>query len=102
VVGDVRMPFLQLLAMIGEQFDDGEEVCGVVLQIRSKEDRIAIWTKTANNETAQVSLLFKTSCLFMVCICLTRQLVADEIGCFKVKCVSSVSVLRGSLFVLVP
>lgn len=45
-----------LLAMIGEQFDDGEEVCGVVLQIRSKEDRIAIWTKTANNETAQVNL----------------------------------------------
>lgn len=54
------MSYLQLLAMIGEQFDDGEEVCGVVLQIRSKEDRIAIWTKTANNETAQVSLRSST------------------------------------------
>lgn len=49
---------MQLLAMIGEQFDDGEEVCGVVLQIRSKEDRIAIWTKTASSEAAQVGAAF--------------------------------------------
>eukprot|EP00244_Chara_vulgaris_P006778 TRINITY_DN2558_c0_g1_i1.p1 TRINITY_DN2558_c0_g1~~TRINITY_DN2558_c0_g1_i1.p1 ORF type:complete len:234 (-),score=41.83 TRINITY_DN2558_c0_g1_i1:208-909(-) len=45
-----------LLAMIGEQFADGEEVCGAVVSVRVKQDRIAIWTKTASNESAQMSI----------------------------------------------
>ncbi|OAY68362.1 Eukaryotic translation initiation factor 4E-1 [Ananas comosus] len=45
-----------LLAMIGEQFDYGDEICGAVVSIRGKQERIAVWTKNAANETAQVSI----------------------------------------------
>ncbi|KAF8646864.1 hypothetical protein HU200_065669 [Digitaria exilis] len=45
-----------LLAMIGEQFDYGDEICGAVVSVRGKQERIAIWTKNAANETAQVSI----------------------------------------------
>ena len=46
----------QLLAVIGEQFDGdaSNEICGVVINIRNKQDRLSIWTKTASNESAQV------------------------------------------------
>jgi translation initiation factor 4E len=43
------------LAMIGEQFDEGDEICGAVVSVR-RQDKIAIWTKTASNEAAQVSI----------------------------------------------
>lgn len=52
--------WVQLLAMIGEQFDEGEEICGVVVSVRRAQDKIAIWTKTASNEAAQVCA---TQCL---------------------------------------
>ncbi|KAL6853985.1 hypothetical protein ACP4OV_020014 [Aristida adscensionis] len=45
-----------LLAMIGEQFDHGDEICGAVVSVRAKQERIAIWTKNAANETAQISI----------------------------------------------
>lgn len=45
-----------LLAMIGEQFDQGEQVCGAVASVRGKADRVAIWTRLASNEDLQVSL----------------------------------------------
>ncbi|KAL5672443.1 hypothetical protein ACJX0J_016749, partial [Zea mays] len=45
-----------LLAMIGEQFDYGDEICGAVVSVRGKQERIAIWTKNAANEAAQVSI----------------------------------------------
>ena len=46
--------FVQLLACIGEQFSEGEEICGVVVNVRAKQDRLCIWTKSASNEAAQV------------------------------------------------
>jgi translation initiation factor 4E len=45
-----------LLAMIGEQFDEGDEICGAVVSVRARQDKISIWTKTASNEAAQVSI----------------------------------------------
>ncbi len=45
---------LQVLACIGEQFTDGDEICGVAVVIRSKGDRIELWTKTSTNEAVQV------------------------------------------------
>jgi hypothetical protein len=39
-----------VLACIGEQFDEGDEVCGVTVNIRQGKDRIELWTKTAANE----------------------------------------------------
>nr|AGI41304.1 eukaryotic translation initiation factor 4E [Phaseolus vulgaris]AGI41305.1 eukaryotic translation initiation factor 4E [Phaseolus vulgaris]AGI41306.1 eukaryotic translation initiation factor 4E [Phaseolus vulgaris]AGI41307.1 eukaryotic translation initiation factor 4E [Phaseolus vulgaris] len=45
-----------LLAMIGEQFDYGDEICGAVVNVRNRQDKISIWTKNASNEAAQMSI----------------------------------------------
>ncbi|XP_010910249.3 eukaryotic translation initiation factor 4E-1 [Elaeis guineensis] len=45
-----------LLAMIGEQFDYGDEICGAVVSVRGKQEKVALWTKNAANETAQLSI----------------------------------------------
>ncbi|KAJ6842649.1 eukaryotic translation initiation factor 4E-1-like [Iris pallida] len=45
-----------LLAMIGEQFDNGDEICGAVVNVRGKQERISIWTKNAANEATQLSI----------------------------------------------
>jgi len=41
--------------MIGEQFDYGDEICGAVVNVRNRQDKISIWTKNASNEAAQVT-----------------------------------------------
>ncbi|XP_042479897.1 eukaryotic translation initiation factor 4E-1-like [Macadamia integrifolia] len=45
-----------LLAMIGEQFDHGDEICGAVVNVRGKHDKIYLWTKNASHEAAQTSI----------------------------------------------
>ncbi|KAF6156254.1 hypothetical protein GIB67_030257 [Kingdonia uniflora] len=45
-----------LMALIGEQFDESDEICGVVASVRQMQDRIALWTKTAANEAVQMSI----------------------------------------------
>ncbi|KAI3429655.1 hypothetical protein D9Q98_005740 [Chlorella vulgaris] len=45
-----------VLGSIGEQFDDGEEICGIVVNVRPKQDRISVWTKTAANEALQTNV----------------------------------------------
>lgn len=45
-----------VLACIGEQFDEGDEICGIVVNVRPKNNRIAVWTRTASNEAAQISI----------------------------------------------
>jgi len=42
-----------VLACIGEQFSEGEEICGIAVNIRPRGDRIELWTKTASNEALQ-------------------------------------------------
>lgn len=49
-----RSSALQVMATIGEQFTEGDEICGVAVNIRQKGDRIEMWTKTSSNEAAQV------------------------------------------------
>lgn len=46
-------PFLtQLLCLIGESFEEySREVCGAVINIRTKGDKIAVWTREAENQT---------------------------------------------------
>ncbi|KAK6123942.1 hypothetical protein DH2020_042287 [Rehmannia glutinosa] len=44
---------LWLLAMIGEQFDYRDEICGAVVNVRAGQEKISIWTKNAVNEAAQ-------------------------------------------------
>ncbi|KAG2303894.1 hypothetical protein Bca4012_062944 [Brassica carinata] len=45
-----------LLALVGEQFEHGDEICGAVLNFRARGDKISIWTKNAANEKAQLSI----------------------------------------------
>ncbi|XP_004587630.2 eukaryotic translation initiation factor 4E type 1B [Ochotona princeps] len=41
-----------LLCLIGESFEEhSREVCGAVLNIRTKGDKIAVWTREAENQT---------------------------------------------------
>lgn len=42
------------MALIGEQFEDSDDICGVVASVRARQDKVALWTKTASNEAAQV------------------------------------------------
>lgn len=47
------MFFLQLLCLVGEAFDDhSDDVCGAVINIRAKGDKIAIWTTDYENKEA--------------------------------------------------
>ena len=41
--------YSQLLAVLGEQFIVGNEICGVVISVRPIEDIIAIWNRTAED-----------------------------------------------------
>ncbi|GMY27051.1 eukaryotic translation initiation factor [Fagus crenata] len=45
-----------LMALIGEQFDEADEICGVVASVRPRQDKLALWTKTATNEATQMSI----------------------------------------------
>nr|GEV91522.1 eukaryotic translation initiation factor [Tanacetum cinerariifolium] len=45
-----------LMALIGEQFDEADEICGVVASVRQRQDKLSLWTKNAANEAAQMSI----------------------------------------------
>ena len=38
-----------VMAMLGEQFMVGEEICGAVVSIRYQEDILSVWNRTAND-----------------------------------------------------
>ncbi|XP_003383247.1 PREDICTED: eukaryotic translation initiation factor 4E type 2-like [Amphimedon queenslandica] len=40
-----------LLAMLGEQFIVGNEICGAVISVRPTEDIVSIWNRTASNDS---------------------------------------------------
>ncbi|XP_034721931.1 eukaryotic translation initiation factor 4E type 2-like [Etheostoma cragini] len=40
-----------ILAMLGEQFMVGGEICGAVVSIRFQEDILSIWNRTSNDQT---------------------------------------------------
>lgn len=46
-----------LMAMVGEQFDDGSDyICGAVVNIRGKGDKISLWTKDGVNEELNLKI----------------------------------------------
>lgn len=50
-----------VLALLGEQFMVGEEICGAVVSIRFQEDILSIWNRTACDGpvTARIRDTFK-------------------------------------------
>lgn len=49
---------IQVLAIIGEQFDVNDEICGAVLSIRSSEDIISVWNKTSSNARINLKIRY--------------------------------------------
>ncbi|GFY11990.1 eukaryotic translation initiation factor 4E type 2 [Trichonephila clavipes] len=45
-----------MLAILGEQFMVGEEICGAVVSIRFQEDIISVWNKTANDQNTTIRI----------------------------------------------
>eukprot|EP00160_Parvularia_atlantis_P000830 Unigene10669_Nuclearia_a/m.32630 Unigene10669_Nuclearia_a/g.32630 ORF Unigene10669_Nuclearia_a/g.32630 Unigene10669_Nuclearia_a/m.32630 type:complete len:120 (-) Unigene10669_Nuclearia_a:48-407(-) len=38
-----------VLAIVGDQFDVGEEICGAVVSVRGQENIVSLWTRTAKD-----------------------------------------------------
>ncbi|KAK6784910.1 hypothetical protein RDI58_018365 [Solanum bulbocastanum] len=45
-----------LQALIEEQFDYGDEICAAVINVKVRQEKIALWIENAANETTQVSI----------------------------------------------
>eukprot|EP00164_Ancoracysta_twista_P000086 GFYU01000123.1.p1 GENE.GFYU01000123.1~~GFYU01000123.1.p1 ORF type:complete len:227 (+),score=73.10 GFYU01000123.1:30-683(+) len=45
-----------VLAAIGETFEDGDEILGVVVSMRKGQDKLAVWTRTAAIEDVQMRI----------------------------------------------
>jgi len=45
-----------LLGVVGEQFDVGDEICGIVISIRYNEDIISLWNRNANAKEAKIKI----------------------------------------------
>jgi len=45
-----------LLALLGEQFMVGSEICGVVVSCRFQEDIISVWNRTANDTSTTLRI----------------------------------------------
>mmetsp|Transcript_12654 Transcript_12654/g.30721 ORF Transcript_12654/g.30721 Transcript_12654/m.30721 type:complete len:227 (+) Transcript_12654:104-784(+) len=66
-----------ILAMIGENFEAGDELCGAVISLRKGGDRVAVWTKSAEDEKAclEIGGQFKAA----LTECLGSEIPADQI-----------------------
>lgn len=40
---------LQVLALVGDQLDSGDNICGAVLSIRFNEDILSVWNRNASD-----------------------------------------------------
>ncbi|CAN8232588.1 unnamed protein product [Cochlearia groenlandica] len=45
-----------LMGLIGEQFDEADEICGVVASVRPKQDKLSLWTRTKSNEAVLMGI----------------------------------------------
>jgi len=45
-----------ILCLIGEAFENSDEICGAVVNIRGKGDKIAIWTRDIQNTAANMEI----------------------------------------------
>lgn len=66
-----------ILAMIGENFEAGHELCGAVISLRKAGDRVAVWTKSADDEKAcmEIGEQFKSA----ICECLQNEVPKDSL-----------------------
>ena len=49
--------FFQLLCLIGEAFEDmSDDICGAVVNIRNKGDKLGLWTNDAKRSEANLRI----------------------------------------------
>lgn len=49
--------YLQVLAFVGDQFDFGEDVCGIVLTVRYNEDILCVWNRNSSDQQVFVPFM---------------------------------------------
>jgi hypothetical protein len=52
----LQIPFMQLLALIGEHFESSSDICGVVMSIRYHDDTLSLWNRNSEDEASVQSL----------------------------------------------
>ncbi len=50
---------LTALSLIGENLDDGTEICGAVVSCRNRGDKISVWTRSADAEETQMNIGYR-------------------------------------------
>jgi translation initiation factor 4E len=53
---------VQVLGLIGEQFDVGNEICGAVISIRAQEDILSVWNRNSENTDATAKIRCALKC----------------------------------------
>lgn len=54
----------QVLALVGDQLDDGDNICGAVLSIRFNEDILSVWNRNASDHQVCFHVMIR-SCLVL-------------------------------------
>mmetsp|Transcript_33028 Transcript_33028/g.104437 ORF Transcript_33028/g.104437 Transcript_33028/m.104437 type:complete len:92 (+) Transcript_33028:632-907(+) len=54
-----------MLSLVGETYPDSDQICGAVCSLRQKHDRVAVWTKDAQDSDAYevIGRLFRDALL---------------------------------------
>lgn len=47
---------MQVLALVGDQLDYGDNICGAVLSIRFNEDIVSVWNRNASDNQVGIIL----------------------------------------------
>ena len=47
------------MAIVGDQFDVGDEICGAVISIRQNEDILSLWNKTAEDGRTNMRIRYR-------------------------------------------
>ena len=51
------MSVCQVLCLIGESFDEcSDEICGAVINIRPKGDKLGLWTRNASQRDGNIKI----------------------------------------------
>ena len=76
-----------MLCLIGESFDEcSDEICGAVINIRPKGDKLGLWTRNATQKDANIKIgLFSDFVAFLLisCNCSEHFLPFGHMGCRK-------------------
>lgn len=63
IMWSIKCLFSKLLCLIGEAFgDESDQVCGAVINIRAKMDKISVWTREKNNDAANLKIGYEWFC----------------------------------------